>query len=72
MVIAPWKIEKEEKMGYYRGWIRSTAGDICRIIFVDYGNECDIERSKLYLCPSNVSCLPWLAIRVRFQQYLSH
>jgi hypothetical protein len=47
-------------------------GEMCRIVFVDYGNECDIERSKLLACPSSVSCLPWLAIRVRFQQYLSH
>jgi hypothetical protein len=72
MVIAPWKKENEERMGYYRGWIRSIEGEMCRIVFVDYGNECDIERSKLYLCPSSVSCLPWLAIRVRFQQYLTH
>jgi len=46
MVIAPWKNEKEEKQGYYRAWIRSIEGDICRIIFVDYKNERDIERSK--------------------------
>ncbi|CAF1139450.1 unnamed protein product [Rotaria sordida] len=75
MVIAPWKNEKgenEETIGYYRAWIRSIQGEICRIVFVDYGNECDIERSKLLACPSSVSCLPWLAIRVRFQQYLSH
>jgi hypothetical protein len=47
-------------------------GEMCRIVFVDYGNECEIERSKLLSCPSSVSCLPWLAIRVRFQQHLSH
>jgi hypothetical protein len=45
---------------------------MCRIVFVDYGNECDILRSKLLSCPSSVSCLPWLAIRVRFEQYISH
>lgn len=75
MVIAPWKNDKndnEESIGYYRAWIRSINGDLCRIIFVDYGNEFDIERSKLLYCPSSISCLPWLAIRVRFQQYLSH
>jgi len=75
MVIAPWKNEKggdDETIGYYRGWIRSIEGEMCRIVFVDYGNECEIERSKLLSCPSSVACLPWLAIRVRFQQYLSH
>ncbi|CAF1311048.1 unnamed protein product [Adineta steineri] len=75
MVIAPWKHGKgdgEEITGYYRAWIRSIEGEKCRIVFVDYGNECDIERSNLLSCPSSVSCLPWLAIRVRFQQYLSH
>ena len=75
MAIAPWKNEKlgnEGSVGYYRAWIRSIEGEMCRIVFVDYGNECDIERSKLFSCPSTVSCLPWLAIRVRFQQYLSH
>ncbi|CAF1463990.1 unnamed protein product [Rotaria magnacalcarata] len=75
MVIAPWKNEKnknEDGVGYYRAWIRSIQGEICRIVFVDYGNECDIDSSKLLACPSSVSCLPWLAIRVRFQQYLSH
>ena len=75
MVIAPWKSEKSGSEGsveYYRAWIRSIEDEICRIVFVDYGIECDIERSKLSSCPSSVSCLPWLAIRVHFQQYLSH
>ena len=45
---------------------------MCRIVFVDYGNEFEIEQSKLLHCPSSVSSLPWLAIRVRLQQYLSH
>ncbi|CAF0952888.1 unnamed protein product [Adineta ricciae] len=74
MVVAPWKNEKhgDGSVGYYRAWIRSVEGDMCRIVFVDYGNECDIERSKLLSCPPSVSCLPWLAIRVRFQQYLTH
>lgn len=74
MVIAPWKNEKNpnDQIGYYRAWIRSIEGDLCRIVFVDYGNECDIDRSKLLSCPASVASLPWLAIRVRFQQYFSH
>ena len=75
MAVAPWKKQKagrDETDGYYRAWIRSVEGETCRIVFVDYGNECDIERSKLLACPSSVACLPWLAIRVRLQSHLSH
>ena len=54
MVIALWKNEKsgsEGNVGYYRARIRSIECEVCRIVFVDYGNECDIERSKLFSCP---------------------
>ena len=46
-------------------------GENCRIVFVDYGNELDIECRRLFPCPSSVSSLPWIAVRVRFHQFLT-
>lgn len=63
MVVARYTDDQK----YYRAWVKSVdiEQEEALVFFVDFGNECHVSFSDIYVCPESIRSLPWLGVRVR-------